>query len=164
MRKLLLTICVATALFTPPVAGSGEFNAQGQFIGGVDARVTSLLSQFPAGGPSLRAAIAVLLESNPNLADDVVFAALNGTPGQKEAIGFGIADAARFFATCIAETCRAAEAALRHAVIFADDLTRTAFVDVSGSDTASNIAPTPPIFIPGIGSIRCVSPAAPNGC
>jgi hypothetical protein len=160
MRKLLLTICAATALFTPPVAGAGEFNAQGQFIGGVDARVTS----FPAGGPSLRAAIAVLLESNPNLADDVVFAALNGTPGQKEAIGFGIADAARFFATCIAETCRAAEAALRHAVIFADDLTRTAFVDVSGSEIASNIAPTPPIFIPGIGSTSCVSPAAPNGC
>ena len=164
MRKLLLTICAAMALFAPSVAGAGEFNAQGQFIGQVDARVTAVLSQFPAGGPSLRAAIALLLESDPTLADDVVFAAREGTRAQNEAIGFGIADAARFFATCITETCRAAEAALRYAIIFADELTRIAFVDVIGSDTASNITPTPPIFIPGIGSATCVSPAAPNGC
>jgi hypothetical protein len=164
MRKLLLTICAVTALFAPSVAGAGAFNPQGQFIGRVDARVTSLLSQFPAGGPSLRAAIAVLLESNPDLADDVAFAARNATREQKEAIGFGIADAARFFATCITETCRAAEAVLRHAMIFADDITRMAFMDVISSDTASNMAPTSPIFIPGIGSANCVSPASPNGC
>ncbi len=162
MRKLLLIICAAMGLLAPSLAGAGSFNAQGQFVGRTDDRLTSLLAQFPAGGPPLRAAMAALLESDPSLADDAVFAALNGTPEQKQAIGSGVADAARFFDACA--TCQAAGASLRHAMTFADEPTRTVFSEAIGSNTASNIAQTPPIFIPGTGGSKCVSPSAPNGC
>ncbi len=168
MRKLLLIICTATCMLAlPSAAGAGAFTAQGQFVGRVDPRVTSLLAQFPDGGPALRAAIALLLQSDPRLADDVVFAATRATPAQRQAIGLGIADAARFFSVCAGvptETCRAAEASLRQAILFADDLTRIAFLEGIGEDMASDIAPTKPIFIPGIGGGNCVSPAAPNSC
>ena len=148
-------------------ASAGTFNAQGQFVGTVSASVTSLLAQFPGGGPGLRAAIAVLLESDPTLADDVVFAARTATPEQKQAIGMGIADAARYFAVCAVvgtETCRAAEAILRLAMLFADAAVRIAFLEIVGSEVAADIAPTPPIFIPGIGTTTCISPASPSGC
>ncbi len=166
MRKLLLIICTAIGLVgLVPLTGVGGLDAQAQYD--VDARVRSVLAQFPGGGPGLRAAIAVLLESDPRLADAVVLAAQSATPAQKQAIGYGIADAARFFAVCggvPTETCRAAEAALRQAIVDADFLTRTAFLDVAGQDMASDIAPTTPVFIPGIGGGNCVSPSAPNSC
>jgi hypothetical protein len=161
MGKLPLIVCVAMSLLATSMAGAGEFNPQGQFIGQVDDRVTMLLAQFPDGGPDLRAAIAFLLESDPNLADDVVFAANDGTAGQKQAIGLGIADAARYFAACVAALCQIAEARLRQALIFADYDTRTAFVDGTNANTALDTRPTPPIYIPGIGgATTCVSPAA----
>jgi len=165
MGKLLLIVCVAMGLLAPTAAGAGEFNPQGQFIGRVDDQVTMLLAQFPDGGPGLRAAIALLLESDPDLADDVVFASNSGTEGQKQAIGLAIADAARYFATCVTALCQIAEARLRQALIFADDDTRTAFVDGTNANTALDIRPTPPVYIPGIGGpTTCMSPAAPNGC
>jgi hypothetical protein len=162
MRKALLVICIAMCGFAMPLAASaGSFNAQGQFIGTVSPEVTALLAQFPGGGPGLRAAIAVLLEGNPRLADDAVFAARSANRAQKLAIGLGIADAARYFAFCGAvptETCRAAEAELRRALIYVD------FDPVDLTETPS-IAPTVPIFIPGIGSSNsCISPSSPNGC
>jgi hypothetical protein len=145
-------------------AGAGSFNAQGQFIGTVSTRVTFLLAQFPDGGPGLRAAVAVLLEGDPTLADDVVFAARTATPGQKQAIGMGIADAARYFAVCAGagtEACRAAEATLRLALLYADPDVRIAFLEIAGSEVAADI---PPIFIPGVGTTNCISPASPSGC
>ena len=165
MRKLLLVMsCLATGLLAPTSAGAGTFNPQGQFAGEVDARVSSLLAQFPNGGPGLRAAIALLLEFEPGLADDVVFAANSGTPGQKQAIGLGIADAAHYFATCVSALCQIAEATLRQALIFADEDTRTAFTD-GMSSTVADISPTPPVYIPGVGSpTTCISPASPQGC
>ena len=164
MGRLLLIVSVAMSLLAPRLAGAGEFNSQGQFIGPVDDRVTMLLAQFPEGGPGLRAAIALLLESDPDLVDDVVFASNNGTATQKQATGLGIADAARYFATCVTALCQIAEARLRQALIFADDDARTAFVDGTNANTALDIRPTPPVYIPGIGATTCVSPAAPNGC
>jgi hypothetical protein len=169
MRKLLLVIGTTMCIVGMPlVAIAGAFTAQGEFIGRVDPRVTSLLAQYPGGGPALRTAIALLIESDPRLSDDVVFAARGATRAQKQAIGMGIADAARFFAICLSESCRAAEAALRQAIIFADLDTRAAFLESAGSDMASNIAPTVPIFIPGIGTTgtttSCVSPSSPSGC
>ena len=162
MRKALLVVCLTMCGFGMPlVASAGSFNAQGQFIGTVSPQVTALLAQFPYGGPGLRAAVAVLLEGDPHLADDVVFAARRANRAQKLAMGLGVADAARYFAFCGAvptETCRAAEAALRQALIFGDfdtiDITQT-----------PDIAPGVPVFIPGIGSSgTCVSPSSPSAC
>jgi hypothetical protein len=180
MSKFVKLIFAAVLVTQASFASAGIFNAQGQFVGTVSARVTSLLAQFPAGGPGLRAAIAVLLEGDLTLADDVVFAARTATSAQKQAIGRGIADAARYFAICDVvgtETCRAAEAALRLAMIFADMVVRLAFLEVAGAEVAADITPTPPIFIPGIGSAttsttmgtsnnsnNCVSRASPSGC
>jgi hypothetical protein len=66
----------------------------------VSSQVTGLLSQFPAGGDGLREAVAQLLETDPSLVDEVVFAARNASPSQKEAIGQGLAGAASYFAEC----------------------------------------------------------------
>jgi hypothetical protein len=164
MARLLLIVCLATGLLAPRLSGAGEFSPQGQFVGRVDDRVTALLAQFPNGGPGLRAAIAFLLSSEPDLADDVIFAANNGSPGQKEAIGLGVADAAHYFARCISALCQIAEARLRQALIFADEPTRTAFTDGTNTNV-TDIRTTPPIYIPGIGSsTNCMSQASPSGC
>jgi hypothetical protein len=54
--------------------------------------------------------------------------------------------------------CRAAEAELRRALIYGD-------FDIVDLTETPSIAPTVPIFIPGIGSSNpCVSPSSPNGC
>jgi hypothetical protein len=172
MLKFARLIFAAMLVVAASSASAGNFNAQGQFIGTVSAQVISLLAQFPGGGPGLRAAIAVLLEADPTLADDVVFASRSATLAQKQAIGMGIADAAAYFAGCSAagtETCKAAEAALRLAMLYADQNVRLAFLEIAGSEVASDIRPTPPIFIPGIGASSssassCVSPFSPSGC
>jgi hypothetical protein len=163
MRKALLVICMTVCgLAVPLTAGAGSFDSQGRFIGTVSPQVTALLAQFPYGGPGLRAAIAVLLEANPSLADDVVFAARKANGSQKLAMGLGIVDAARYFAFCGAvptEACRAAEAFLRQALIFGD------FDTVEVTTGTTDITPSVPVFIPGVGSSgTCVSPASPSGC
>jgi hypothetical protein len=174
MRKLLLLTCAAVCLLGVPFAATaGTFNAQGQFVGAVKPDVAALLAQFPAGGAGLRAAIAFLIETDPTLADDVVFAARGATSAQKEAIGLGVADAARFFALCtgvprdkvrdLAEVCRGGEALVRQAMVFADPVTLAAFTTASSSNFAGDIQPTTPIFLPGIGvGTNCVSPNTPS--
>jgi hypothetical protein len=93
MRKALFVVCMTVCMFGMPLAAvAGFFNAQGQLIGRVDPRVTSLLVQFPGGGPGLRAAISLLLKADPKLADDVVFSARTANPAQRQAIRKGIAD------------------------------------------------------------------------
>jgi hypothetical protein len=189
MRKLLFVACSAMCIFAMPLAGAHPVSAQDrgqdradyfrapdQCTCGVTPRAVSLLGQR---GPALRAATALLLERDPRVADEMVCASRRAAPDQKIAIGQGIADAARFFALCRwvpTESCRATEAYLRQAMICADFETRAAFNQTIASDmAASDIAPTPPIFIPGIGGANavtrgatsganCVSPAAPNGC
>jgi len=65
MKKfiLLLLLTAASGAYDAPRAGS--FGAQGQFVGTVSPVITALLAQFPAGGPGLRAAIALAIEGNP---------------------------------------------------------------------------------------------------
>ncbi len=99
-RYLLAALAVICACGASAPAPAGSFNAMGQFAGAVSPQVTGLLSRYPAGGPGLRAAIARLLVTDSSLVDDVVFVARNASPGQKEAIGGGLADAASFFAKC----------------------------------------------------------------
>ena len=65
----------------------------------VSAQLTGLLSQFPAGGNGLQAAVAQLVEADPSLVDEVVFAGCNASPSQKEAIGRGLAGTAGYFRT-----------------------------------------------------------------
>ena len=65
----------------------------------VSAQLTGLLSQFPAGGDGLRAAVAQLVAADPSLVDEVVFAGCDASPSQKEAIGRGLAGTAGYFGT-----------------------------------------------------------------
>jgi hypothetical protein len=164
MRDILFSACTALCLIAMPFSThAGSFNAQGQFIGSVSPVVVATIAQFPAGGPGLRAAIALLLETNPTLADDVVLATRGLTTAQRDAIGAGIADAARFFAICSAtstDTCRVAEALLRQALLFADSVTLAAVEQTAGSDLAGNFAFPPNLFIPGIGGGTCTSQAS----
>jgi hypothetical protein len=77
--------------------------------------VTALLSQFPDGGPGLRAAVAQIIETDASLVDEVVFAARIASPSQKEDIGEGLAGAATYFAKCGAG-CSDAERLVRTAM------------------------------------------------
>jgi hypothetical protein len=163
-RYLLAALAVVWVCGASVPAPAGSFNAMGQFAGTVSPQVTGLLSQYPAGGPGLRAAITRLLVTDSSLADDVVFAARNASPGQKEAIGGGLADAASFFAKCGA-ACGDAERRIRYAMSFADSGTRVGYVvastptlaqgipgfSIAGAATGSNLNPPP-----------CVSPSSPT--
>jgi hypothetical protein len=135
MRKLLLGIVAAGSIAVPAVAGS--FTGTGQFVGLVSPQITSLLSQYPGGGPDLRAAIARAVEANPTLADDTVFAPAN--PSQQGAKGAGLADAVKFFANCGLATCRTAESSIRIAISFGDAGTRSGFVVAANPALAQSL-------------------------
>ena len=153
MRKYLLAACAVACLAgVPAPAPAGSFDAQGQFVGAINPAVLAILAQYPTGGPGLRAAIARLLEANPGLADDVVFAARKANPAQKEAIGAGLADATLYFFKCGADSCRRSELQIRWAVRFADDGTRVGFL--------LGEAPTLAQGIPGFNNAGATS----NGC
>jgi hypothetical protein len=154
-RYLLAAIAVVCACGASAPVLAGSFTGTGQFIGTVSAQVTVLLSQFPAGGPGLRAAVARLVETSPSLAADMAFAARDASPGQKDAIGGGLADAASYFAKC-GSVCAEAEQLVRLAIFFADAGTRVGFV----------LASTPTMMegIPGVGNAGATTGTTPAGC
>jgi hypothetical protein len=76
-RYMLAALAVVCACGASVPAPAGSFTGTGQCAGTVSPRATGLLSQFPAGGPGLRAAVAQLVEADPSLVEDVVFAARN---------------------------------------------------------------------------------------
>jgi hypothetical protein len=155
MRKLMLAACAFACLVGASApAPAGSFTAQGQFVGTVNPAVAALMAQFPNGGPGLRAAIARLLEANPSLADDVVFAARRGNPSQKEAMGEGLADAAAYFAKCGSDSCRGAEGQIRWAIRFADEGTRVGIIIGDVPTLASGI---PGFNNAGAGTNGCVT-------
>jgi hypothetical protein len=127
MIKYLLAIAFACG--AAPLSFAETFIHAEQCSATVSPQVTNLLSQFPEGGPILCSAIAQLVEASPYLVDEVVFAARVASPGQKQAIGEGLADAALFFAKC--GSCGNEEARVRIAMICADSSTRAAFVVAS---------------------------------
>jgi hypothetical protein len=137
----------------PAPAPAGSFTSGGQFVGSVSAQVSGLLSQFPAGGPGLRAAVAVLLEADSSLADDMAFAATTATAAQKEAIGGGFADAASFFSKC-GDLCRDSERRLRLAIWYADSGTRVGYVMAA--------TPTMSQGIPGVGNAGATTSGGTN--
>ena len=166
MRKVLTCGFVAACLAVAPMSAvAGSFNANGQFVGTVSPQVTAVLALLPAG---LRAAVAFLLETNPTLADDVVFAARVLDAARKPPVGAGIADAANFFALCAAgtttETCRTGESYLRYAMLFADPIVLANYEQTVSA--AFNTIPLQltPLPIEGIGGGNCVSPTKAHGC
>jgi hypothetical protein len=82
-----------------PLAALAVVGASVPAPSAVSAQLTGLLSQFPAGGDGLRAAVAQLVEADPSLVDEVVFAGCDASPSQKEAIGRGLAGTAGYFGT-----------------------------------------------------------------
>jgi hypothetical protein len=89
MQNLLAALAIVCACGAPASAGLT-----------VSSQVTGLLSQFPAGDDGLRKAVAELLETDPSFVDEVVFAARNANPSQKEAIGRGLAGATSYSTEC----------------------------------------------------------------
>jgi hypothetical protein len=174
MRKYLLAACAVACLAgVPAPAPAGSFDAQGQFVGAINPAVLAILAQYPAGGPGLRAAIARLLEANPGLADDVVFAARKANPAQKLAIGAGLADATLYFFKCGSDGCKASESMIRWAVRFADDGTRVGFLQgevptlAQGIPGFNNAGATTNGCVTGGGGIisgNAPKPVVPPGC
>jgi hypothetical protein len=172
MRKTLLAFSALVFVAAGSLAAhAGSFNGMGQFVGTVNNQVTATISRYPSGGPALSAAIALLLEQDPRLADDVVYASrgLNNLQ-QQRAIGAGLAQAKRFFALCSGvstETCRTGESQIAHAMLYADQVTLVAFNDSNGSVASADDPKNPSssgIYIPGVGTRNCVSPSSPTGC
>jgi hypothetical protein len=137
MRKLLLGIVAAGSIGAAVPVVAGSFTGTGQFVGLVSPQITALLSQYPGGGPDLRAAIARAVEANPTLADDTVFAPASAT--QQDAKGAGLADAVKFFANCGLATCRTAESQIRTAISFGDSGTRAGFVVAANPALAQSL-------------------------
>jgi hypothetical protein len=124
MRKwFVLTCAVAWMLGVPTVVA-----AQPSPPVTASVSISALLAQFPSGGPGLRAAIAAAVEADSSLADAVVAAALKANPEQKRAMGAGLADAADYFAKIGLDWARSAEAAIRKAMLGADEDTRIGFL------------------------------------
>jgi hypothetical protein len=166
MRKYLLILCALCFVGAPSLAPAGSFNAQGQFVGTVSPTITALLAQFPAGGPGLRAGIALAIESDPSLAADAVFAAQSANQSQKEAVGSGLADAASFFAKLGSASALQAQAQIQAALTYADAGTQ-AGVNASNAQTAQGN--TSFQGIPGFTNTTttiggCVSQATATGC
>ena len=160
MAKYLSAICTAAVMLSAPALALAQINPATAPVktsppvcpNPVSPWLTALLARFPAGGPTLRAEIARLLEANPYLAREVVAAACPANPDQRQAIGAGLADAANYFGKLGSEAARLAETEIRTAMLIADPLTH--FNDV----------------IPGFGNAavatnRCIkiSKSAPNG-
>jgi len=61
-------------------------------------QISSLLAEYPSGGPDLRAAITRGVEANPSLEDSVVTALSNANPAQQVAINGALSDCASYFA------------------------------------------------------------------
>jgi hypothetical protein len=152
-RQWVGVLAVLLACGAAAQAPAGSFNSGGQFVGSVSPQVSALLSQFPAGGAGLRAAVAVLVEADSSLADDVAFAATTATTAQKEAIGGGLADAAGFFAKC-GVTCKNSEQRVRSAISYADSGTRVGYV-MAATQTMSQ-------GIPGFGSAGATTSGGTN--
>jgi hypothetical protein len=152
-RQLVGVLAAMLACGAAAPASAGSFTSGGHFVGSVSARVSGLLSQFAAGGPSLRAAVAALLETDSSLADDVAFAATTATTAQKEAIGAGLADAASFFAKC-GDPCKDSERQVRSAISFADSGTRVGYVMAATANMSQGI--------PGFGSAGVTTSGGAN--
>jgi hypothetical protein len=163
MRRYLLILCALCFVGAPSLAPAGSFNAQGQFVGTVSPVITALLAQFPAGGPGLRAGIALAIESDPSLAADAVFAAQSANQSQKEAVGAGLADAASFFSKMGSAAALQAQAQIQEALTYADAGTQ------AGVNAQTAQGNTSFQGIPGFTNTTttiggCVSQATATGC
>jgi hypothetical protein len=152
-KRLSGVVALALAFGTPFSAPAQSPDTCARFTGTVGAKVSALLSQFPDGGPDLRATVARLVEADPSLAGEVVSVAERATSAQKEAIGGGLADAASFFAKCGAQ-CRYAQQQVRCAIASADSGTRVGYV-VAATPTMSQ-------GIPGFGNTGASTSGRPN--
>lgn len=132
-KQIILATSVAlmAASTTPAAARSGQAGAHSSRPSEtlVDARVASLFSQYPNGGPDLVAALEGLLEQSPALAADVAAAAHLGNLDQENAAGLALADAQAALAA--AGDIKGADA-LREAAARADPRTAAAYHAASG--------------------------------
>ena len=164
MRRFFLASCavlltLGATIAAPTGAVAQTVTAQQQ------AQVAAILAQFPNGGTGLSDAIAAAVEADPSLAQAVVTAAANATPAQQQAIGFGLAAAAAFFAAQAggtgpaADAARTAEQLIIAAMAAAPPLTQVAFGEGGGFQSLAL----------GLGSgttlttNACVSPSNPGG-
>jgi hypothetical protein len=144
VRKHLSGVVALALAFAAPLSAAAQSPDKcARSTGTVSAKVAALLSQFPDGGPALRATVARFVEAEPSLAGEMVSVSDTATAAQKEAIGGGLADAASFFAKCGAQ-CKYSEQQVCCAITFADSGTRVGYVMAA--------TPTMSQGIPGFGN------------
>ncbi|HEY1796199.1 MAG TPA: hypothetical protein VGG57_08765 [Stellaceae bacterium] len=159
-KSFIAAVAVVLAVIFGGPAWSPVPSAAAQGVTAINPQVAALLSQYPAGGPGLRAAVARLVEAQPDLAAAVVAAAAHATPEQQSAIGAGLGDAYAFFLKIGSDSAAYAENLIRQAVTAADPVTLAAYVSV--------IQPTQAQPIPGgnnnVGNTTtgCISPSSPG--
>jgi hypothetical protein len=158
MRKYLLAACAVTCILGAlPPASAESFDAQDRSVGTANPKIAALLTEFPAGGPWLRAAIARAVEADPSLTADAIFVANSANTYQRQAIRLGLADAANSFAN-IGSAGLNAERQIRTALGPGDPDAR------AGVGLLPELAQGVPGFSKaGAATTGCVSPSRP-GC
>ena len=166
MRKYLLILCALCLVGAAPVARAGSFDAQGQFVGTVSPVITALLAEFPAGGPGLRAGIALAVQADPALAADAVFAAQGSNSSQKEAVGSGLADAANFFGKMGTAAAVQAKDQIQAALTYADAGTQAGAnaVNIQAAQGSTSTQGIPGFTNTTTTIGGCVSQATATGC
>jgi hypothetical protein len=163
MRKYLLAACtVASVLGVSLPASAQSVDGGGRSVSVVHPEIAALLTQFPAGGPWLRTAIARAVQSNPSLTQHVLFAIGTCSACQGQSIRLGLADAADALKRGGSDSARSAESAIRTALGSGDH------GSVGGTCSALAVGPGRGALDPGAaatapGVTTCISPSRP-GC
>lgn len=94
---------VSVALFVvgaaPAIARpSHDSGAQHSQPAPINAQVASVFAQYPGGGPEMIEALKSLLAQDPKLANDIVEAARNAPPEQKDSAGRALGEAQQMYA------------------------------------------------------------------
>ena len=167
MRKYLLAACaVAVVLGVSLPASAQPSAAPSARI--IRPEIAALLTQFPAGGPWLRAAIARSVQSNPSLTTDAIFAIGICAACQGQSLRQGLADAAEALANG-SESDRAAASLIRAALpsggalMSVDGSCVPPMLGLSAMDPGSSAPAAPGFSSPGPATPNCISPSRP-GC
>ena len=147
-RKVFATLAIIFGLFVAIIepANAARLTEQCGCVDPIDNSVLELFAAYPQGGAELANAIDELLQSNPELGDDVICASQNKSAAQQAAAAAGYAHAQLILASSGAESANDLAEAVR-----CGDLQFRAAYD-GAQNAYAFVAPGTPVnaFIPRI--------------
>ena len=94
-HNAIVVLAIIFGLFAATIepADAARLTEQCGCVDPIDSSVVELFAAYPQGGPELASAIDGLLQSNPELGDDVICASQNKSAAQQSAAAAGYAHA-----------------------------------------------------------------------